>query len=151
MLTEERLGSRTHAESVLELFASAMSYPSNLRSEALDMILFLLEETLGDKHRHTNILVASSLEHSIEDALDIFPDSIAIGSDDHTALNASIFDKLSFFANIGIPLCKVLVHRGNSGNHLFFFSHYDEPLFCIYTFIITQFPILVKQKLRINE
>ena len=110
MLTEECLGSRTDTKSVLQLLISAVSYPCDFGSEALNMVLFLLEKAFGDEHRHTNILVACSLEHTVKDSLDILPDSIAVGTDDHTALDACILYQLCLFADIGIPLSEVLVH-----------------------------------------
>ena len=54
---------RTNAKSLLKLFASAVCYPCNLGSKALNVILFLFEETFGDEHRHTNIFMSRRLEH----------------------------------------------------------------------------------------
>ena len=110
VLAEQSLGSRSYAESVLKLLASAVSYPCNFGSKALNVILFLLEKALGDKHRHTNILVTQCLETGIEYLLYVLPDSVAIGSYYHTALYACIRYEFCFSADIGIPLCEILIH-----------------------------------------
>ena len=110
VLAEESLRSRADAKSVLKLLITAVSYPCNLRSKALNVILFLLEKALRDEHRHTNILVTCSLEHTVEDTLHILPYSVAIRTYYHTALNTCIFYQLCFFADICVPLSKILVH-----------------------------------------
>ena len=110
---------RTNAKSLLKLFASAVCYPCNLGSKALNVVLFLLEQAFGDKHRHTNVFVSRFLEHTVKNALNILPDSIAVGSYNHTALNACVLNKLSLFADVCVPLSEILVHRGNGVNHFF--------------------------------
>ena len=110
MLAEKRLRCRAHAKPVLELFVSAVSYPRNLGSKALNVIFFFLQKALGDKHRHTNILVTQRLETRVKVFLNVLPDSVAIRSDDHTALYAGVLDKLCLFADVGIPLCEIFFH-----------------------------------------
>ena len=123
VLAEKSLRCRTYTEPVLQLLVSAVSYPCHLRRKALNVILFLLEKALRDKHRHTNILMSQSLEFGIKDMLHIFPYRIAVGTYYHTALYACIFYKLCLFADVGIPLSKILVHRGYLGYQLFIFCH----------------------------
>ena len=110
VFAEKRFGSRTNAKSVLELFVAAHCYPCNFGSKALNVVFFLLEKALGDKHRHTNIFVSRCLEHSVKDTLDIFPDSIAIRANYHTALYRGVFDEFCLFADVRVPLSEVLVH-----------------------------------------
>ena len=62
------------------------------------------------------------LEGGIKDALDVFPDRVAVGTDDHAALDAGVFDQLGLFDDVGIPAGKVLVPAGD-GLDLFFFCH----------------------------
>ena len=130
MLAEKSLGGGTDAEPVLKLLAAAVSYPCNLGSEALNVILFLLEQAFGNEHRHANIFVTCSLEHTVKYSLDIFPYSIAVRTYYHTALNACIFNKLSLFAYVCVPFCEILVHRGNGVNHFFIvLCHFGKLLF----------------------
>ena len=110
MLTEKSLGCRTNAKPVLELFVSAVSYPRNFRRKAFNVVFFFLQKALGDKHRHADILVTQCLETSVKVFLNVLPDSVAIRSDDHTALYAGVLDKLCFLADVGVPFCKVFVH-----------------------------------------
>ena len=110
VLTEKSLRRGSDAKSFLELFIAAVGYPRNLGSEALNVILFLFKQALGNEHRHTYILVTGCLEHTVHNVLNVFPYCIAVGSDDHTALNACILTKLSLFYNVGIPFCEILVH-----------------------------------------
>ena len=110
MLAEQSFRGRTDAEPFLKLFASAVCDPCNLRCKAFNMILLLLEETFGNKHRHTDILVSGILEHSVKNALNVFPDCVAVWTDYHAALYTCIFNKLCLFNDIGIPFGKVLFH-----------------------------------------
>ena len=110
MLAEKCLGSGANAKSVLQLLVAAHCYPCNLGSKALNVVFLLLEQALGNEHRHANIFMTCCLEHTVKDMLDIFPDSICVGADHHAALYACVFYQLSLFAYIGVPLCEILVH-----------------------------------------
>ena len=110
MLAKQSFRGRTDAKPFLKLFASAVRYPGNLRCKAFNMILFFLKETFGNKHRHTDVFVAGILEHSVKNALNVLPDCVAVGADNHASLYACIFNKLCLFNDIGIPFGKVLFH-----------------------------------------
>ena len=74
------------------------------------MILFLLEKTLRNKHRHVYIFHANLFKSSVQFLLDILPDRITGRFDDHTALYAGIVDEFRFLHHIGIPLGEVHIH-----------------------------------------
>ena len=113
MLAEESLGSRTNAKLLGELFCAAVSYPCNLGSKARNVILLLLEKRFGNEHRHIYVLVTELLESGVKDSLNILPDSVAVGANDHTSLYAGVVDKIGLLYDVGVPFCEVLVHRGD--------------------------------------
>ena len=110
MLAEERLGGRAHDKALGEMILSADSNYSTFGRKAVDVILLLLEQAFGDKHRHIYVLVSESLESCVEVVLDILPNSVSVGADDHTALNARVIYQLCLFYNVGVPLSKINVH-----------------------------------------
>ena len=128
MLTKQGFRGWANTKSFVKLFVTANSYPSTFRSKALNMVLLLLEQTFGDKHRHIHIFVTCFLKSSVKVSLDILPDSITVWTDNHTSLNTAIINKLCLFYNVGVPLCKVLITACNGRNKLFVISHFHKPL-----------------------
>ena len=128
VLTEQCFRSRTHTEPFFQLFASAVGDPCHFRCKAFYVILFLFEQAFRNKHRHADIFMSGFLKHAVQNMLHILPDGVTIRTNDHTALDAGVFDKLCFFYNIGIPLCEILIHGGDF-SHLFFvaFCHIAPP------------------------
>ena len=53
--------------------------------EALDVLGFLFEEAQRDEEREVGVLVAGGLEHAVQHALDVLPERVAPGLDDHAA------------------------------------------------------------------
>lgn len=123
VLAEKRLGGWAHSQTLVELFLTADSYPCTFGSKALNVILLLLEQAFGDKHRHINVLVTGLLKAAVKVSLDIFPNSVAVGTDHHAALYAGIINQLCLFYDVGIPFCKILVAACDSLDHFFIVSH----------------------------
>ena len=71
---------------------------------------------LGHENVYMPMFIPESLESIIKILLDVFPDSISVGADDHTSLNAGVVDKVCLFNDICVPLGEVFVHRGNFCN-----------------------------------
>ena len=117
MLAEQRLGSRTDTEAVLQLLAAAHGDPGALGGKALHMVFLLLEQGLGDQYREVHVLMSRLLEPLVQLLLNILPDGVAIRAVDEHALDGGIVDQLGFFADVGIPLGKVHV-PGGDGVHL---------------------------------
>ena len=88
VLAEQRFGGGTHAQPFRQLVLSAHCDPGALRRKALHMILLLLQKTFGNEHGHIDILVSQSLEPGVQVPLNVFPNGISVGTDDHTALHA---------------------------------------------------------------
>ena len=119
VLAEERLRGRTHAQPLGQLLLAAHSYPRNLGSKALNVVLLLLEERLGNEHGHIYVFYAGLLEPAVKYALDVLPYSISVGTDDHASLDAGVVNEVGLLYNIGVPFRKILVHRGYLLNELF--------------------------------
>ena len=122
VLAEQRFGGRTDCQTLGQLVLTANGDPSALGCKALNVILFLLKQGLGDQHGHVHVLVTRSLKSCVQILLDIFPDRIAVGTDDHAAVHTGIIHQLSLLDNVGVPLTEVNVHGCDLFN-LFFFSH----------------------------
>ena len=123
VLAEQRFAGGAHAQALLQLFLAAHGDPCHLGGEALYVVLFLLQQAFRDEHGHIDVLVAGGLEHPVEDMLDILPDGIAVGADDHAAADAAVIDQLGLFNDVGIPLCEIVLHRGDFGYHFLLICH----------------------------
>ncbi len=134
MLAEQSLGSGADGILLLQTLHTAVGDPGALGSEALDVVLLLLQQAFGDQQRHVDILHTLLLEFLIHDILDILPDGIAIRTVNEHALDGRIVDQLGLLAHVGEPLCKVDLHIGDLFN-LF--------IFCHSIFILSGFPFFV--------
>lgn len=56
-----------------------MSHPSDLRSKALNMVLLLIQDLLGDEQRECAVLHAHLLNMRVEPLLDLLPDEVRGG------------------------------------------------------------------------
>jgi hypothetical protein len=88
MLAEKSLGRGTNRKTLGKSVLTAKGYPSALGSKALNVVLLFLKKAFGDKHRHIYIFYACFFKATVKVFLDIFPDAVAVGTDNHTALNA---------------------------------------------------------------
>ena len=122
MLTEQGLGSGADGVPLLSLVNTAVGNPGTLGSEAFHMILFLLQKAFRDQQRHVHIFYALGLKHLVHNMLNVFPNSIAVGTVNEHALNGRIVNELCLGAHIGEPLGKVHFHIGDLLN-LFIFCH----------------------------
>ena len=113
VITEQRFTGRTDAESLREFFLASYRDPRTLGCKAFNVILFLLKKGLRNQHRHGDILMSVSLEHAVQNALNVFPDSIAIGAQHKQALDAGIVYQLSLRAHIREPLGEIHFHIGD--------------------------------------
>ena len=130
VLAKERLGRRAHAQALRQLLAAAHRDPRALGREALDVILLLLQQALGDQHRHGHVLVPGRLELAVEDLLDVLPDGVAIRAQDEQTLDAGIIHELRLDAHVGEPLGEVNFHIGDLLDLLFFGHKRNTPPVC---------------------
>ena len=71
----------------------------------------LVEEALRDEQREVGVDVAGVLEAPVELALDRLPDRVALGADDHAALDRRIVGQLGRLDDVEVPLRVVLAAR----------------------------------------
>ena len=62
-------------ERLLQLLAAADRHPGALRREALDVLLLLLQEALGDEEREVGVDVAGLLDAPVHVRLHVLPDA----------------------------------------------------------------------------
>ena len=109
-ITEQGLRGWAHAETLLEIFQSALCHPGYLGSKAFHMILLLLKQALGNEHRKINVLHASLFETAVQLIADVLPDGITSRFDDHAAFYAGVIDQFCFSYHIRIPLGEIFFH-----------------------------------------
>ena len=144
VIAEKRLGGRANAQPLRQLLRAADGDPCAFGGKALDVILFLLKQTLGDEHGHGDVLVPAVLEHAVKLLLYILPNGVAVWTQDEKPLNAGVIDELRLCAHIGEPLGEVLLHIGYLFN-FFILSHYNISL------IINNQTILSKEAELVNR
>ena len=127
MLAEQRLRSRTNAQTLLQLVVAAVRYPCTLRREAFNVVGFLLQQAFRNENRHCYILVTGLLEHTVQRVLDVLPQRLCVRTHDDTALYRRIIGHFSLFNNICVPLREVHVHGRDLADQLFLFCHYSSP------------------------
>ena len=76
--------------------------------ETLDMFCLAREERLGDEEREIGILGSRLLEHTVQLALHLLPDGVAVRLDDHTSAHSTLFGEVGFHNEVVVPLTVVL-------------------------------------------
>ena len=111
---------------LFQLLAAGDGHHRQFRREAFHVLGLFAQETLRNEQREIDVLVIAGLEASIEFALQHFPDRIAIGFDDHAALDDfGRFGHVALQYDILIPGGKVLRACGDGR-----FSHMGCNLQC---------------------
>ena len=123
MLAEQGLRGRAHAQALLQLFRAAMGHPRNLRREALDVVLLLLQQAFRDENRHCHVLVAGLLEHAVQHMLDVLPQRLRVRAHDDAAFDRGIVDHLRLFYDVRVPLGKIHVHGRDLTDQFFLICH----------------------------
>ena len=120
VVAEQRLAGRADAQTLGQFLASAVSDPCALGREALDMVLFLLKQALGDQNGHGDVFMSKLLEAPVQIVHDILPDGIAVGTQNKQALDSGVVNELRLGADVREPLGKVDLHIGYLFNFLLF-------------------------------
>ena len=126
VVAEHRFARGAECERLLQLLAAALCDPCHLGGKAVDELAFLPEKALGDQNGHRHILMAGLFEFAVHDLLDVFPDRIAVGTQNGEALYRSVLHQLGLAADVGVPLSKIGLHIGDLLNQ-FFFRHDISP------------------------
>ncbi len=126
-MADDRLRCRAHHQRLIQLLAAADRDDGQLRRKALDVLGLLLQEAHRDEEREVRVDVAGVLEAPVERGLDVFPEGVAVGPDDHAALDRRIVGQLGLLHDIGIPARVIFAARGHA-----FFCHVAS-----YSYVIT--------------
>src|ERR1039457_65343 len=110
---DDGLAGRTHRQPLLELLAAAAGHPGDLGVEPLDVVRLLLEVRLRDEQREVHVLVAGTLDHVVERALDVLPQGEAVGSDHHAAAHRRVVGELGPTDHIRVPAIEIVALRGD--------------------------------------
>ncbi|OQB54976.1 MAG: hypothetical protein BWX98_02177 [Candidatus Aminicenantes bacterium ADurb.Bin147] len=110
---DDGLGRRPDGQPLLQLFLAADRDPGDFRSESFDVLGFLLEEALRDEQREIGVDVTGGFDPEIQGFLDVFPNGVAVGSDDHHPFHRGIIGQLGFLDDFGVPAGKILALRGD--------------------------------------
>ena len=81
------------------------------RREALHVLRFLPHEALGDEEGEVGVDVPGFLEHAVKDEPHLLPYSVAVGSDDHGALDRCVVRQLCAENNVNVPLREIFSPR----------------------------------------
>src|SRR6185312_4938559 len=90
--------------------------PGDLRCEALDVLRLAHQKTLGSEQREVSVDVPGLLESPIESLLDQLPDGVAVGTDDHAALDGRVVRQLGTPNDVEIPAGEILGLRRDLGH-----------------------------------
>ena len=85
----------------------------NLGSKALHVVRLLHEIAVGYEHRKVCVFMSRSLKATVQLLLNMLPNLVAVGTNNHRSLNGTVVYKLSLKHYVGIPLRKIHRHIGN--------------------------------------
>ena len=102
-IPDDRFGRRPHNQRLFQLLPAGVRHDRHFGSEAFDVLGFLLQKALGNEHREIGVLMSGFLEHAVERLLHLFPDGIAVGTNDHAALDGRVVGQFSGGNNVGVP------------------------------------------------
>src|SRR5690606_28554011 len=100
---DDRLGGGPHDKGFFELLPPTVRYYRGLRRKSLYVLGLLLQEALRDEEREVRILVTRGLEHVVKRTLHAFPDTIAVGTDNHASAHRRVVSKLSAQDYLVVP------------------------------------------------
>ena len=120
-----------------------------LLGEALNVGGFLFQEAQRDEQREVRVHVPGGLEHAIEHALDVLPDRVAPGLDDHAATHGGILRQVGGANHLLVPFGIIFSPGGRNRclNLLCHFCPLSLHLLCWSEFRITSFEFRVHARL----
>ncbi len=105
-LVDDRFGSRTDDEGLLERFAAGVGDHGAFGREPGDVILLPGEERLRDEEREGNVRDAPALDAPVEFVADKLPDRVAVRPDDHATAYGCVFGQFGPEDHFLIPVRK---------------------------------------------
>jgi hypothetical protein len=106
-VADNRLRGRANNEWLLELLPASNGHDGELRREAFDVLLLLLEKRLRDEERKRGVLHTQLLKTRIELALDPFPHRPAVRPNHHAAAHRRVVGELRTEHELVVPLREV--------------------------------------------
>ena len=122
VVAEHGLRGGSEGQALFQLVATAHGDPSHLGGETVDQFAFLFQQALRDQRGHCHVLVSGLFKLPVHDPLNVFPDSVAVWTQDHKSLHAGIVDQLRLLADVRIPLGEIVLHTGDLF-HFFVLCH----------------------------
>src|SRR6266436_3739681 len=122
-MANDGLAGRTNGKRLFKLFAAPACHPGHLWSKSFDMLCLFLEKTTRNEQGKVGIDYPGFLEAVIHEALDIFPDGVAVWPNDHTAPHRCIISQFCFAHHLVIPLRKIVFLVDYLFDILFLVSH----------------------------
>lgn len=75
-----------------------------LLGKSVNVLGFFAEEGFGDEEWEIGVDVSGGFEHSVEGLLHVFPNSVAVGFDNHASAHDAVVSEVGFFDDIVVPL-----------------------------------------------
>lgn len=72
---------------------------------------------------HIHILYPDFFKPGVQIMLNVFPNRVAVGFDNHAAFGAGIIHQFRFPAYVRIPFGKIFLHGGDCFHHFFLLCH----------------------------
>src|SRR6266566_5080761 len=98
------LARRANGKWLFEFLTASTCHPGQFWSKPCDMLCFFLDKTARNKHREVGIEHSGFLEAVIHVSLYMFPDGIAIRSNDHTAAHRRVVGQFRLTHYLVVPL-----------------------------------------------
>ncbi|MNN54428.1 hypothetical protein D3C81_1692430 [compost metagenome] len=102
-MANHRFRSRANRQTFFQFVPARLRHPWQLRVEAFNMILFLLEKALRNEHRKIRVAVPRFLEAAVHFLLNMLPDFKAVRFEHNTAADRRVVHQIRFFDYINIP------------------------------------------------
>ena len=108
---EFRLRVYDHAATVGIVHQTMVGHHGALFGKALYVLRFAAKERLRDEEREIGVFDTFLFEPTVELRLNLFPDRIAVGLDDHTAADRTLLRQVGLHDQFVIPLRVILASR----------------------------------------
>jgi hypothetical protein len=109
---DDRLRSRADGQALLERLVADVGDPGDLGGETRDVLGFLHQVAFGDEQGEIGVEVAGGLDPAVQAVAHVFPEGVAVGLDDHAALDVGIVGQVGLAHDVDVPLRKILGARG---------------------------------------
>ena len=113
-MADDGLRSRPDHVRLFQFLAARDGHHGQFRREPFHVLGLFFQETLRNQQREVNVLVPQSFEAAVEFTLQVLPNRVAVGLDDHAALDdLGGFRHISLQDDVLIPGGEILLARCN--------------------------------------